>query len=432
MSEPVSVVIIGAGGRGRLTYAPYAKKFPDRMRLVAVAEPNDVRRGLMAQEYALPPDKQFVSAEALFSQPRMADMAFICTQDGDHVRHACLALERGYDLLLEKPVSASVSECKYLLNKAETLGRSVTVCHVLRYAPFYQKVKELISSGALGRVIAVQASENVGYWHQAHSFVRGNWRRADETSPMILAKCCHDMDILVWLTESRPRKVSSMGGTAFFNAANAPEGAPTHCLLGCPVKDSCPYDAEKIYIHDELTGYDFNGPGWMQSAVVPDPTLEKLMDALRTGPYGRCVFRCDNTVVDHQALCAEMENGVTVSFHLNGFNQRNYRTLRVSGTLGDLTGDLDEETIVYTPFGGKPQTIRMNVQETISGHGGGDYRMLEEMFRARREGGATATDLCRSLDSHFMALAAEHSRLHGGILVDVDEFVAGFDARSAL
>lgn len=426
MNKPVTVAIIGAGNRGLRIYAPYAKKFPERMKVVAAAEPNEMRRAQIASEYDLAPEHTFTTAQELFAKPQLADMAFICTQDREHVEHACLAMEKGYDLLLEKPVSANIPACKYLLERARTLGRSVTVCHVLRYAPFYQKAKQLVENGALGRVISIQASENVGYWHQAHSYVRGNWRRAEDTSPMILAKCCHDMDILVWLADSPCKRVSSMGGTAFFNSANAPAGAPSHCMQGCPAKERCPYDAEKIYIHDELTGFDHNGSGWMQNAVTPDHTLEGLRQALETGPYGRCVFHCDNNVVDHQSLSAEMENGVSVSFLLSGFNQRNFRTLRIMGTLGDVYGELDEERLVYTPFGGEPQVIRMDVQETVSGHGGGDYRMMDDMFRARADGGHTATDLERSLDGHFMALAAEHSRLSGGQVVEVADFVAAF------
>ena len=198
-----TVVIAGAGGRGRLTYAPYSKKFPEQMKLVAAADRIPARLEEMRREYGLAEEHCFSTVEEMFAQPRLADMAFICTQDAEHVRHACLALEKGYDLLLEKPVSADGGECRRLLQKAEELGRNVTVCHVLRYAPFYQKLKELLEEGTLGRVISIQASENVGYWHQAHSFVRGNWRRSGDTSPMILAKCCHDMDLLVWLTGSR-------------------------------------------------------------------------------------------------------------------------------------------------------------------------------------------------------------------------------------
>ena len=424
--KATSVVIAGAGGRGRITYAPYAKKFPEQMRLIAAANRIPERLEEMRQEYGLEQDKCFSSVEEMFAQPRLADMAFICTQDADHVRHACLALDKGYDVLLEKPVSADIAQCRQLLDKAEKLGRSVTVCHVLRYAPFYQKLKSLLEEGALGEIISIQASENVGYWHQAHSFVRGNWRRSGDTSPMILAKCCHDMDLLVWLTGSRCRRISSMGGLSFFRQENAPQGAPDYCMEGCPVKDQCPYDAEKIYVTDTLTGYDTNGAGWMQRAVYGGTDREGLRAALGTSPYGRCVFRCDNDVVDNQSVTMEMESGVTISFHMCGLNQRNYRTIHIMGTGGDISGDLEEETLVLNRFGKEPEVIRMNVEETISGHGGGDYRMLADMFRARSQGQGTLTSLRQSLESHYMAMAAESSRLAGGRLVDVDEFVRGF------
>ena len=424
--KATSVVIAGAGGRGRITYAPYAKKFPEQMRLIAAADRIPERLEEMRQEYGLEQDKCFSSVEEMFAQPRLADMAFICTQDADHVRHACLALDKGYDVLLEKPVSADIAQCRQLLDKAEKLGRSVTVCHVLRYAPFYQKLKSLLEEGALGEIISIQASENVGYWHQAHSFVRGNWRRSGDTSPMILAKCCHDMDLLVWLTGSRCRRISSMGGLSFFRQENAPQGAPDYCMEGCPVKDQCPYDAEKIYVTDTLTGYDTNGAGWMQRAVYGGTDREWLRAALGTSPYGRCVFRCDNDVVDNQSVTMEMESGVTISFHMCGLNQRNYRTIHIMGTGGDISGDLEEETLVLNRFGKEPEVIRMNVEETISGHGGGDYRMLADMFRARSQGQGTLTSLRQSLESHYMAMAAESSRLAGGRLVDVDEFVRGF------
>ena len=418
-----TVVIAGAGGRGRLTYAPYSKKFPEQMKLVAAADRIPARLEEMRREYGLAEEHCFSTVEEMFAQPRLADMAFICTQDAEHVRHACLALEKGYDLLLEKPVSADGGECRRLLQKAEELGRNVTVCHVLRYAPFYQKLKELLEEGTLGRVISIQASENVGYWHQAHSFVRGNWRRSGDTSPMILAKCCHDMDLLVWLTGSRCRRLSSVGSLSWFREENAPEGAPNHCMEGCPVKAECPFDAEKIYVTDPVTGYDTNGAGWLQKAVMEQPTREGLLDTLHTSPYGRCVFRCDNDVVDHQSVTMEMENGVTVSFHMCGLNRDNHRTIHVMGTRGDITGNLEEETLVLHRFGGEVETFHMDVKETISGHGGGDYRMLHDMFLARSQGSGTLNSLRQSLESHYMALAAEQSRLAGGRLVEMEAFI---------
>ena len=423
MKKPVTVVIAGAGGRGRTVYAPYAKKFPERMKLVAVADKIQERRESMQEEYSLLPEMCFETVEELFAQPKLADMAFICTQDQDHVRHACLALDKGYDILLEKPVSPKVAECKMLLEKAQKLGRNVTVCHVLRYAPFYQKLKELTEQGAVGKVMTIQASENVAYWHQTHSFVRGNWRRSDETSPMILAKCCHDMDILVWLSGSKCRKAVSMGKLSFFRSENAPEGAPDYCLSGCPVKEKCLFDAEKIYITDEVTGYRVNGNGWMQNAVALNVDEDGLREVLKTSPYGRCVFHCDNNVVDNQTAIFEMENGISISFHLCGFNQRNYRAIHIMGTEGDIYGELDTEKIVLNRFGEEAEEIHLDVQETISGHGGGDYRMLDAMFDARERGGSVPTALEQSVESHYMAFAAEQSRLEGGKVIEMQEFV---------
>ncbi len=420
-----TVVIAGAGGRGRLTYAPYSKKFPEQMKLVAAADRIPARLEEMRREYGLAEEHCFSTVEEMFAQPRLADMAFICTQDAEHVRHACLALEKGYDLLLEKPVSADGGECRRLLQKAEELGRNVTVCHVLRYAPFYQKLKELLEEGTLGRVISIQASENVGYWHQAHSFVRGNWRNSGETSPMILQKCCHDMDLLVWLTDSRCKRISSMGSRSHFREENAPEGAPRYCMEGCPVKEQCPYDAEKIYITDEVTGYDAKGAGWLQNAVMVQPTREGLLETLRTSPYGRCVYRCDNDVVDNQSVTMEMENGVTVGFHMCGLNRNNYRAIHIMGTKGDITGNLEEEVLVLHRFGGEEETLRIDARETASGHSGGDYGMLHDMFEARSQGRATLTSLRQSLESHYMALAAEQSRLSGGAMIDLREFAGG-------
>ncbi len=420
-----TVVIAGAGSRGRLTYAPYSKQFPGEMKLVAAAEKIPERLREIRQDYGLSEEQCFSTVEEMFAQPKMADMAFICTQDADHVRHACLALEKGYDLLLEKPVAGDVDECRKLLEKAEELGRSVTVCHVLRYAPFYQKLKSILEEGVLGQIISIQASENVGYWHQAHSFVRGNWRNSGETSPMILQKCCHDMDLLVWLTDSRCKRISSMGSRSHFREENAPKGAPRYCMEGCLVKEQCPYDAEKIYVTDEVTGYDAKGAGWLQNAVMVQPTREGLLETLRTSPYGRCVYRCDNDVVDNQSVTMEMENGVTVGFHMCGLNRNNYRAIHIMGTKGDITGNLEEEVLVLHRFGGKEETLRIDARETASGHSGGDYGMLHDMFEARSQGRATLTSLRQSLESHYMALAAEQSRLSGGAMIDLREFAGG-------
>lgn len=422
MKKTISIVIAGAGGRGFLAYAPYTKKYPEKMKLVGVAEPDDFRRARIREEYGLAEEQCFSDAKQLFAVPRMADIAFICTQDRQHVEHALLAMRQGYDILLEKPVSPYADECRRLYRAACGCGALVTVCHVLRYAPFYRKIKELLERRAIGEIISIQAAENVGYWHYTHSYVRGKWRNSKETSPMILAKCCHDMDLFVWLTESRCHTISSMGALTYFREKNAPCGAPGYCMQGCPKKSDCPFDAEKIYLTNAVNASGQNGTDWMQREVSGARGEACLREALYDGPYGRCVFRCDNDVVDHQVVCARMENGVTISFSMCGFHEENYRTIHIMGTAGELYGTIEEDRLVLQPFGQEAVEIVTAAEGDEKSHGGGDEQMMEDLYEAVTEGGATLTGLGDSLESHYMALAAEESRMEGGKKIELQKF----------
>lgn len=302
--KQITVAIAGLGSRGLDAYARYADEAPDEMKIVAVADilPDRVERA--AKKYSVPADRCFASAEEMFEQEKLADAAFICTMDQDHYREAKAALLKGYDLLLEKPVSPSMDECRELAALAEKLGRKVIVGHVLRYTPFYRRLKAVLDEGTIGEVVSVQAIEKVCYWHQAHSFVRGNWRNSGTSSAMILQKCCHDMDILLWLTGKRCKTVSSFGSLTWFKPENAPEGATERCL-DCPHKDDCLYSAPKFY----LGRYDTGERDWPLSVLCQEPTREGLEEALRVGPYGRCVYHCDNNVVDHQVVNLLLEGG---------------------------------------------------------------------------------------------------------------------------
>ncbi len=420
MKKPVTAVIAGFGGRGRLVYGAYARRNSENLQIVGIADINAERRSLATTEFDLSPDQIFTSAEEMFSRPKMADYAFICTQDRDHVPHALAAIQQGYDLLLEKPVSPELDECLKLLAAANASERKVTVCHVLRYTKFYQTIKEMIQSGKLGDVVHINATENVGYWHHAHSFVRGNWRKEEESSPMILAKCCHDMDILLWLMDKKCKTVSSFGGLHHFKSENAPAGATKRCLDGCTCKDDCPFDVEKLYFWDTLPGGGYNPFGVI---LTPDPTKENKLNALKTGPYGRCVFHCDNDVVDHQTVSMQMEDGSTIGFSMCAFSYLCNRTIHIMGTAGELVGDLDSETIEYKPFNGSPQIMHLHVDESFSGHGGGDDRMMDSLInlaRGESENDTTLTSLDRSLVSHFVALSAEKSRKNGGMPIDIE------------
>ena len=312
---------------------------------------------------------------------------------------------------------------------AQECDRKVIVCHVLRYTPFYTKIKGLIDEGTIGEIVSVNSVENVGYWHQAHSFVRGNWRNSNTTSPMILQKCCHDMDILLWLTGKTCKSVSSFGNTYLFREDKAPEGAAHRCMDGCKVKDQCPYDAEKIYITDPVTGVQNGNTDWPVNVVALHPTVESVREALQTGPYGRCVYHCDNNVVDHQVVNLNMTDGSTISHTMCAFTAytaAGNRYAKIMGTLGEIIADMGENTIQVNVFGKEPEVIDVRTLATdFSGHGGGDNRMIEEFLDMLiNESGPTksTTSVEQSVESHYCALAAEESRLNGGAVIELDTY----------
>lgn len=423
MQRKVTVAIIGMGNRGGEAYPNYMKYCPDEMEITAVADPRPDRRALGWQRYNVPPERCYASGEELLQQPQLAEVLIIANQDRDHVRMALPALEKGYHLLLEKPISPSLEECIALREKAHECNRMVVVCHVLRYTQFYSKLKELLDSGAIGQLQSIAATENIGYYHFAHSYVRGNWRRADETSPLILAKTCHDMDILRWLAGKPCLRVSSFGSLSWFTKEHAPEGSAPRCL-DCPVKADCPYDAEKIYITHKPAGYRQGVRGWPLTVLCVDPTEEKLYEALRTGPYGRCVYACDNTVADHQTVNLEFEGGITASFSVSAFTERCYRTIKLCGSIGELEGSMEDHAITLRRFGCPEEKIVLDpTNDKFAGHGGGDSRMVEALLQMVANGGGEAlTSVDASVESHVMALAAERSRLHGGTAVTLKEF----------
>ena len=289
MSRKHTFVILGMGSRGKNAYGAELARMPDRAQITAVADPDPERLSIGGEAFGVRPGMRYSSAEELLAQPRLAEVACVCTQDRQHVPQAIAAMRKGYDVLLEKPISPSLSELQEIVRVARQTGRRVVVCHVLRYTPFFRTVKRVIDEGRLGQIVNIEALENVVYWHQAHSFVRGNWRREDETSPMILAKCCHDLDYLIWLCGSRVERVSSFGSLFHFRPENAPAGSALRCLDGCAAKEACPYDAEKIYLTNEGTGVCRGQVGWPVDVLSEHPTRETILDAIRTGPYGRCV-----------------------------------------------------------------------------------------------------------------------------------------------
>ena len=412
--KQLTVAIAGCGSRGQDTYAKCQERFPDKMKIVAAADIRPEKLEQIKAAYGLRDDQCYNSAESMLKAGRLADVMFVCTPDDCHYAHAMGALALDYHLLLEKPISPTEDQCRDIEKLANERGRHVAVCHVLRYTVFYQKLKELIDSGCVGEVVNIQANEQVAYWHQAHSFVRGNWRNAALSTPMILAKCCHDMDILLWLSGKHFLRVSSFGSLRHFRAEFAPEGAPARCTDGCPAADHCPYNAETFYMDKVNSG----SLGWPVNVLAVNPTAENVMNALRNGPYGRCVYHCDNDVVDHQVLNMELEDGMTISFSMCAFTADNNRYIRIMGTHGEIAADMNAKYIDVMPFGKAKQTIDVNELTTdFSGHGGGDARLLEDfldLVSGEKTQGGVLSNISASVESHLVALAAERSRLNGG------------------
>ncbi|BBH25038.1 oxidoreductase [Paenibacillus baekrokdamisoli] len=412
--ERVNVAIIGAGTRGQ-AYADYAAEHPEEMNIIAVAEPNPERRRQFQERHGVDDTYAFSDAEALLAQERLADAVVICTQDRDHYAQTMLALARGYHVLLEKPMSPSPEECIALGERSRDAGVVLSICHVLRYTVFFTKIKELLVSGKIGRLMTVQLNEYVGYWHQAHSFVRGNWRNSVESSPMILAKACHDMDIIQWLIDAECRYVSSFGSLSHFRSENAPEGAPARCLDGCPVMDSCAYYAPKQYLTEHI--------GWPTSMISTDLSYEGRVKALQEGPYGRCVYHCDNDVVDHQVVNFEFANEVAAVFTMSAFSRDGGRFMQITGTEGEIRAAMDKNELILKRFDtGEEQLI--SLRNPVGNHGGGDTNLMRDFIRLVRSGGCEKglTSAENSIQSHLLAFAAEASRLEKRT-IDMRRFV---------
>ena len=400
--KPITAIILGAGSRGT-TYANYAREYPNELQIVAIAEPRRDRLDDLADSLRVPQENRFADWKDLLAQPKMADCAFVCTLDDDHTAPAIRAMELGYHILLEKPMSNREEECRAIAETAANTGRTLAVCHVLRYTPFYMTLKALIDRGEVGEVTTINQIENVGYWHQAHSFVRGNWRSTQETSPMILQKSCHDMDIILWLMGKNCLRVQSFGTLRHFTADNAPTGAPARCLDGCPHAETCPYYAPKLYM-------DMNRTGWPIDVLTTDLSLEGRRKALEEGPYGRCVYHCDNDVVDRQVVNMEYENGAVATFTMTGLSADFSRQLKIFGTKGQIQADMGTKEIVLHRFGEEKQVIPVDMGGEVSGHGGGDYGIMRDFLQVLRGGGQSRTSAEVSLQSHLICFAAERSR----------------------
>ncbi|WP_129664925.1 Gfo/Idh/MocA family protein [Phytoactinopolyspora endophytica] len=435
---PVRLLVLGAGGRGGHAYAGWCLEHPDRARVVAVADPDVERRTRVGDAHAIPEQWRFDHWQAALVQPGPWDAVIVATPDREHVDPTIRALELGYYVLLEKPVAPTASDLSRLADAAKGRPGAITVSHVMRYAPFYVALQRVVRDGRIGELQGIQHLENIAYWHFAHSYVRGNWHRSDRSSPMLLAKACHDLDMLRWLVGEPCIQVSSFGERRHFRLEQAPAGSTERCIDGCAVADTCPYNAERFYM-EQLA--DIDGPP--VTAITNDTSPEGRRRALETTDYGRCVYRMDNDVVDHQTTALRFANGVTASVVVSAFTQHNTRTITVMGSHGQINGDARTGRIETISFRDTPPNVGVpanvpatsgtlqvdpavqgdieDVSEAFAGHGGGDAGLMADFtqrvhrWRTGEAFEAAPTSLEESLESHWVAFAAERSRERGTV-----------------
>lgn len=456
---PVRAILVGAGQRGADVYGAYALRNPGQLKFVALAEPDQHRRDRFRRAHQIESSACASSWEQLLAGGVTAEAVFICTQDQQHTAPTTAALQAGYHVLLEKPMATNAEDCQRLVEAARQHQRQLHVAHVLRYTLHFQTMRLILTSGVLGQLVHIAHAENVSWWHMAHSYVRGNWRNQAESAPMILAKCCHDLDILLWLLQEPCTRLHSSGGLRHFRSENAPPGAPERCLDGCPAADSCPFYAPFIYqelaplwrslrdssqstLYRRLFDLRLQSPaliqtlapivpdlrqlsdyqGWPVSVVSQPTSAEALRKALETGPYGRCVYHCDNDVVDHQVVEMTFASGTTATLTMHGFSHLEGRTTRIQGALGELQAFLGQGggwIEVTEHRSGRRQRYDTGTDPTRS-HGGGDDGLMEAFVSSLKgSGDGPARTLAdQALASHMLAFSAERSRLEQRVVLD--------------
>jgi len=397
----ITVAILGMGARG-FTYAQAIGEIEDA-KITHVCEVNPIKKEFIKKMFGIEEKNYYFSDDEFLSRGKLADILIISTMDQWHYKHVMKALDLGYDILLEKPIASTEKQCQEIAEKTKKLNRKVAICHVLRYTPFYNKLKELIDRDTIGKVRSITQTENVGYYHYAHSYVRGNWHRGDLTSPMVVAKSCHDFDIIKWLMGAHCTAISSFGNLDYFKKENAPVGSAENCYK---CKIDCPYNAINFYKEN---------PRWFMIFSL-DPDVEKVLSN-PDHPYGKCVYHCDNNVVDNQIINMMFDNNAVAQLNMTAFSNKMHRNLKIHGTHGEIEGDLEDMTITIAIFGGKAEKIDIaNSASDFSGHSGGDKRMIKDLINnvKNKQDEIALTDIFEALESHQMAFKAEESRLSGG------------------
>ena len=400
-NKPLSIVAIGAGNRTN-KYLEYVRLNPDKAKLVGVVELNPIRRENVARKFGLQPSACYTDYHDFFRNPLKADAVMICTPENMHYEPCTMAIEAGYHVLLEKPIAQTLQECQAIGEAAKRKNVIVSVCHVLRYHPYFMKLKELACSGELGSIISINHRTAVGVDRAAHSFVRGPWSREAETNPMLISKCCHDIDFLLWLTKTRCRKLTSFGSLRWFKSQNAPQGSAKRCI-DCQVENKCPFSAIDLYRvrRDWISNFD----------IPQGKTLDEVIeDQLKEGPFGRCIYHCDNDVVDHQIVSMEMESEVTINFSMDIFTQEDHRETHICLTEGEIDGD--ETCLKVRKFrGGKETTYDFSFIKEKPFHAGADLDIVADFIEAvRHPEKYLKTSIDLSVESHRICFEAERSR----------------------
>lgn len=414
---PVTAVIVGAGHRSIL-YASYALKHPGQLRIVGVVDPDDTRRLQTAKLHGIARDRCFAAVEELAAMPPVAETAINGTMDDVHVATTLPLLEAGYHVLLEKPIGTSGEEVLSLLHAAKRRNKTVMICHVLRYAPFYSEIRRRVAAGDIGRIITMQSAENVSYHHMALGYVRGKWNSLQRCkSSMLMAKCCHDLDLLTWMkTGIAPVKVSSFGGLMQFTPEHAPEGAGLRCLDDCRIEADCAYSARKHYLEQHL----WRSYVWYNHHLGIAPTLEQKEESLRRdNPYGRCVWHCDNDVVDHQSVIVQFADGSTASHNMVGGSAKGFREIHLVGTKGEIQGVMEDGYFVVRKPDARAGHEYSEEKVLLEGgddmHGGGDLRLVEDFVKVIRgeEASLASTAIEDSVYGHLIGFAADRSMKEG-------------------
>ena len=422
----ITAIIVGAGHRA-MTYAALADIIPDQFKIVGVADLDPLRCRKVKEQYGLSDKMCFSSNEELMKQEKLADVIINGTMDADHVPTTIPMLEKGYDVLLEKPFAINRQEVELLADAVKRTGRKVMICHVLRYAPFYVNIKELINSGTIGEIINIQTAEHVSYHHVANCFVRGKWRRKDLSGTgMLLQKCCHDIDLICWfMSGNAPKRVSSFGSRSFFNREHAPENSGEYCLNDCPLEHTCDYSCRKLNLeHIERWGAYV----WREMEHVENPTAEDYEKELlrRDNPYGRCVWKLDNDVVDRQSVIIEFASGATATHDMISGVARPCRKIHIIGTKGEIEGSMEDNFMtirtIDTLIGYREERIDLNDEGdttgAFGGHGGGDMRLAKDFYDlvSGKEPSVSCTLLEDSLNGHRLTFDAETARETGKVV----------------